>query len=92
MISRPIVSGFIRIVRKHWETSSLRKAVANHSLNVSEEMLLGLGGTASITFWYAMNDVSPFGAGGYGKAFKLNQAGAHFRHFGLNLLRFADEY
>lgn len=60
MISRPIVSGFIRIVRKHWETSSLRKAVANHSLNVSEEMLLGLGGTASITFWYARDDVFPF--------------------------------
>ena len=70
----------------------MRKAVANHSLNVSEEMLLGLGGTASITFWYARDDVFPFGAGGYGKAFKLNQAGAHFRHFGLNLLRFADEY
>jgi hypothetical protein len=26
----------------------------------------------------------------YGKAFKLNQQGGHFRHFGVNLLRFVE--
>ena len=90
MIGRPIVSGFIRIVRTHWETSSLRKAVASHSLNVSEEMLLGLGGTAGIASWYARNDVFFLAGVRYGKAFKLNQWSGHFRHFGLNLLRLVE--
>lgn len=90
MIGRPIASGFIRIARKQWETPSLRKVVANRSLNMSEEMLLGLGGTAGIASWYARNDVFSLAGTRYGKAFKLNQQSGHFRHFGGNLLRFVE--
>lgn len=90
MIGRSIASGFIRIARKHWETPSLRKVVANHSMNMSEEMSLSLGGTAGIASWHARNDVFSLAGARYGKAFKLNQQGGHFRHFGVNLLRFVE--
>ncbi len=47
-------------VGKHCETTALKRVLDFHGLNLSEEMLLGIGGGISFMYWYNKNMPYPF--------------------------------
>lgn len=52
---------------KHCWTTSLKNALAYHGLDLSEEMLFGLGGGLGFIYWYMKMMPVPFIGGRYGK-------------------------
>ncbi len=60
MADRVVVDGFSIFGGKHCETSALRKVFGYRGLEVSEEMLLGLGGGIGFIYWYMKMMAAPF--------------------------------
>lgn len=52
---------------KHCLTASLKNILAYHNLNISEEMLFGLGGGLSFIYWHNKRMRMPFIGGRHGK-------------------------
>jgi hypothetical protein len=67
MAEKLILEGFKPFVGKHCETTALKRALDYHGLNLSEEMLLGLGGGIGFIYWYVKVMPSPFVGGRNGK-------------------------
>lgn len=61
------VPGFSHIGGKHCETTALRKALAHNGINLSEEMLFGLGGGTGFIYWNSKQMPFPFIGGRNGK-------------------------
>jgi hypothetical protein len=67
MADKLILEGFKPFIGKHCETTALKRALDYHGLNLSEEMLLGLGGGIGFIYWYMKMMPSPFVGGRNGK-------------------------
>lgn len=52
MPEKIIIDGFNHFGGKHCETTAMRNVLAYHGFDVSEEMLLGLGGGVGFIYWY----------------------------------------
>jgi hypothetical protein len=67
MAEKLILEGFKPFIGKHCETTALKRALDYQGLNLSEEMLLGLGGGIGFIYWYVKVMPSPFVGGRNGK-------------------------
>ena len=67
MAERLVLEGFKPFIGKHCETTALKRVLDHHGLNVSEEMLLGLGGGIGFVYWYMKMMPYPFVGGRNGK-------------------------
>lgn len=67
MAEKLIIEGFNQFGGKHCWTTSLKNVLAYHGLNLSEEMLFGLGGGVGFIYWYMKMMPAPFVGGRYGK-------------------------
>ena len=55
-------------VGKHCETSAIKTALDHHGLELSEEMLFGLGGGIGFIYWYMKMMPAPMVGGRNGKS------------------------
>jgi hypothetical protein len=67
MAEKLMLEGFKSFIGKHCETTALKRALDYHGLDLSEEMLLGLGGGIGFIYWYMKIMPSPFIGGRNGK-------------------------
>jgi len=67
MPEKLMIEGFEPYVGKHCETTALKRVLDYHGLNLSEEMLLGLGGGIGYIYWYMKMMPYPFIGGRNGK-------------------------
>ncbi len=63
MKEKLILQDFTHFGGKHCQTTSLNNILAYHGLDVSEEMLLGLGGGINFIYWYMKQMPAPFVGG-----------------------------
>ena len=62
-----MIEGFKPFIGKHCETTALKRVLDHHGLNLSEGMLLGLGGGIGFIYWYMKMMPCPFTGGRNGK-------------------------
>lgn len=62
-----MIEGFEPFVGKHCETTALKHVLDHHGLDLSEEILLGLGGGIGFIYWYMKMMPCPFVGGRNGK-------------------------
>jgi hypothetical protein len=67
MAEKLMLEGFKPFIGKHCETTALKRALDYHGLDLSEEMLLGLGGGIGFIYWYMKIMPGPFIGGRNGK-------------------------
>jgi hypothetical protein len=75
MATRTVLEDFDHFGGKHCESAALQKALAYRGLDVSEEMILGLGGGLGFIYWYMKMMASPLigtRCGGKNQAFVKN--------------------
>ncbi len=63
---RVVIENFNHTGGKHCQTTALRSILAYHGLNLSEELLLGLGGGIGFIYWYMKQMPAPFIGARYG--------------------------
>lgn len=63
---RMILEKFTQFGGNHCQTAALKSVLAYHELELSEEMLLGLGGGIGFIYWYMKQMPAPFVGGRYG--------------------------
>jgi hypothetical protein len=72
---RVILEDFNQFGGKHCQTTALRSILAYHGLNLSEELLLGIGGGIGFIYWYMKQMPAPFlggRSGGKNEEFLIN--------------------
>ncbi|MFQ6060606.1 MAG: BtrH N-terminal domain-containing protein [Thermoplasmata archaeon] len=69
MGERIVLEDFNHFGGKHCWTTSLRNAFAYHDLELSEEMVFGLGGGLGFIYWYQKQMPAPLVGGRYGKKY-----------------------
>ena len=62
-----MIEGYQHIGGKHCWTTALKNVFSYHGLNLSEEMLFGLGGGVGFIYWYMKLMPAPFIGTRYGK-------------------------
>lgn len=67
MAERLMIQGFKQFRGKHCWTTALKNVLDYHGLNLSEEMLFGLGGGLGFIYWYMKLMPAPFIGCRYGK-------------------------
>ena len=65
-MERIVLEDFNYFGGKHCQTTALRNILRYHGINVSEEMLLGLGGGIGFIYWYMKQMPAPFVGGRFG--------------------------